>query len=55
MSLTYKLVCYYVSQALQIEKTAGEFHEVTTQIEEALSQIRYERLNLSEEVREQVR
>ncbi|KAI7749865.1 hypothetical protein M8C21_027530 [Ambrosia artemisiifolia] len=43
-----------IYQALQIEKTAGKFHAVTTQIEEALSQIQYERLNLSEEVREQI-
>ncbi|KAI3799690.1 hypothetical protein L1987_34989 [Smallanthus sonchifolius] len=43
-----------IFQALQIEKTASKFHAVTTQIEEALSQIRYERLNLSEEVHEQI-
>ncbi|KAJ0657648.1 putative adaptor protein Cbl domain superfamily [Helianthus annuus] len=43
-----------IYQALQIEKTAGKFHAVTTQIEEALSQIRYQRLNLSEEVHEQI-
>ncbi|KAD7479999.1 hypothetical protein E3N88_03135 [Mikania micrantha] len=43
-----------IFQALQIENTAGKFHAVTTQIEEALSQIRYERLNLSEEVHEQI-
>ncbi|XP_076957369.1 U-box domain-containing protein 14-like [Bidens hawaiensis] len=42
-----------IFQALRIEKTAGKFHTVTTKIEEALSQIHYESLNLSEEVREQ--
>ncbi|KAI3793468.1 hypothetical protein L1987_36087 [Smallanthus sonchifolius] len=43
-----------IFQALQIEKTASKFHALTTQIEEALSQICYERLNLSEEVHEQI-
>nr|XP_043634086.1 U-box domain-containing protein 14-like [Erigeron canadensis] len=43
-----------IFQALQIEKSASRFHEVTTQIEEALSQIHYERLDLTEEVREQI-
>ncbi|XP_071705805.1 U-box domain-containing protein 14-like [Rutidosis leptorrhynchoides] len=43
-----------IFQALQIEKTAIRFHEVTSQIEEALSQIHYERLGLSEEVQEQI-
>lgn len=50
----HKIVCCSVPQALQIEKTAGKFHVVTSQIEEALSQIRYERFELSEEVHEQV-
>ncbi|KAK9061281.1 hypothetical protein SSX86_018461 [Deinandra increscens subsp. villosa] len=43
-----------IFQALQIEKTTHIFHAVTTKIEEALSQIRYERLGLSEEVHEQI-
>lgn len=43
-----------IFQALQLEKTAGKFHAVTAQIEEALSQVDYERLNLSEEVHEQI-
>ncbi|KVI09699.1 U-box domain-containing protein 14 [Cynara cardunculus var. scolymus] len=44
-----------IFQALQFDKTAGKFHVVTTQIEEALSQIHYDRFNLSEEVHEQIK
>lgn len=44
----------YLSQALQREKIAQKFHLVTEQIEAALSKIHYDKLNLSEEVREQV-
>ncbi|KAM3698371.1 hypothetical protein ACB098_06G183800 [Castanea mollissima] len=40
--------------ALQREKIAERFHLVTEQIEAALSQIHYDKLNLSEEVREQI-
>ncbi|GKC85683.1 hypothetical protein Tco_1141400, partial [Tanacetum coccineum] len=43
-----------IFQALQIEKIAGKFHVVTSQIEEALSQIHYESFELSEEVHEQI-
>ena len=43
-----------LSQALQREKIAQKFHLVTEQIEAALSEIHYDKLNLSEEVREQV-
>ncbi|KAI3748588.1 hypothetical protein L6452_11762 [Arctium lappa] len=43
-----------IFQALQFDKTAGKFHVVTTQIEEALSQIHYDRFDLSEEVHEQI-
>ncbi|XP_047316097.1 U-box domain-containing protein 14 [Impatiens glandulifera] len=41
-------------QALQIERVVDEFHNVTTRIEEALTHILYDRLDISEEVREQV-
>lgn len=37
-----------------MEKITSRFHQVTEQIEEALSQISYDHLNISEEVREQV-
>lgn len=40
--------------ALQREKIAQKFHLVTEQIEVALSKIHYDKLNLSEEVREQI-
>ncbi|KAL4576485.1 hypothetical protein LXL04_012580 [Taraxacum kok-saghyz] len=43
-----------IFQALQMDKTASKFHVVTTQIEEALNQINYNELNLSEEVHEQI-
>lgn len=43
-----------ICQALQLDKTAGKFHVVTTQIEEALNQIHYNELDLSEEVHEQI-
>lgn len=43
-----------MSQALQREKIAQKFHQVTEQIEAALSEIRYDNLDISEEVREQV-
>lgn len=42
-----------ILQALQIDKISGKFHQVTVQIEETLSQIPYNLLNISEEVREQ--
>lgn len=41
-------------QALQREKIAQKFHEVTQQIEAALSEIHYDNLEISEEVREQI-
>lgn len=43
-----------LSQALQREKTAQKFYQVTEQIEAALSEIHYDNLDMSEEVREQV-
>lgn len=41
-------------QALQMDKIAAKFHQVTEQIEAALSRIPYDKLDISEEVREQV-
>ncbi|KAF5947916.1 hypothetical protein HYC85_013873 [Camellia sinensis] len=41
-------------QALKLNKIASDFHQVTEQIEEALSQIPYNKLDISEEVREQI-
>ncbi|KAG5533168.1 hypothetical protein RHGRI_027400 [Rhododendron griersonianum] len=41
-------------QALQMEKIAGDFQQVTEQIEEAMSRIPYDKLDISEEVREQI-
>ena len=41
-------------QALQRDKVAQEFCIHTEKIEEALTKIKYEKLDLSEEVREQV-
>ncbi|GMP22573.1 hypothetical protein CsSME_00000535 [Camellia sinensis var. sinensis] len=43
-----------VFQALQRDKIAADFLQVTDQIEEALSQIPYDKLDISEEVREQI-
>ena len=43
-----------MSQALQRDKIVGDFQQVTEQIEEALSEIPYDKLDISEEVREQV-
>lgn len=43
-----------MSQALQRDKIADKFHQVTEKIEAALSEIPYDKLELSEEVREQV-
>ena len=43
-----------MSQALQREKIVGDFQQVTEQIGEALSEIPYDKLDISEEVREQV-
>lgn len=43
-----------LSQALQREKIAQKFRQVTEQIEAALNEIHYDNLNISEEVREQV-
>ncbi|KAL6977196.1 U-box domain-containing protein 14 [Sarracenia purpurea var. burkii] len=41
-------------QALHRDKIAGDFQQVTEQMEEALSQIPYDKLDISEEVREQI-
>lgn len=41
-------------QALQMDNIAARFHQGTEQIEAALSQIPYDKLDISEEVREQV-
>lgn len=41
-------------QALHMDKIAGDFQQVTEQIEEALSRIPYDKLDISEEVREQI-
>ncbi|XP_058182047.1 U-box domain-containing protein 14 [Rhododendron vialii] len=41
-------------QALQMDKIAGDFQQVTEQIEEAMSRIPYDKLDISEEVREQI-
>lgn len=41
-------------QAFQIDKNAAKFHQLTGQIEAALSIIPYERLDISGEVREQI-
>lgn len=41
-------------QALQINKIAGRFDDVTEQIVVALDQIPYTKLKMPEEVREQV-
>lgn len=41
-------------QALRMDKIAGDFQQVTEQIEEALSRIPYDKLDISEEVREQI-
>ncbi|KAJ8623646.1 hypothetical protein MRB53_032176 [Persea americana] len=40
-------------QALNWEKNANRFHEVTEQLEKALSQISFDKLDISEEVHEQ--
>ena len=39
---------------MQREKVSAEFLHITGQIEEALSMVSYDTLNLSEEVQEQV-
>ncbi|CAN1339422.1 U-box domain-containing protein 14 [Linum perenne] len=43
-----------VYQALYLDSIAVEFHQITEQIEAALSNISYNKLDLSEEVREQI-
>lgn len=43
-----------IFQALQIDKIAGKFEDVTIQIEAALRQIPYNKLDMPEEVREQI-
>lgn len=42
-------------QALQIDRTSDKFHEITTQIEEALCKIQYDRFDIPEEVLEQIK
>lgn len=37
-----------------MDKIAGDFQQVTEQIEEAMTRIPYDKLDISEEVREQV-
>ncbi|OVA06967.1 Armadillo [Macleaya cordata] len=41
-------------QALQKENIVKQFHDVTEQIEQALNDISYDKLNISEEVQEQI-
>ncbi|KAI3837207.1 hypothetical protein MKX03_010772 [Papaver bracteatum] len=41
-------------QALQTDNIVKHFHDVTEQIEQALSEISYDKLNISEEVHEQI-
>lgn len=43
-----------MSQALQRDKIADKFCQMTDQIEASLSSIPYDKLNVSEEVQEQV-
>ncbi|CAK9159662.1 unnamed protein product [Ilex paraguariensis] len=43
-----------IFQALQMDKIAGRFHQVTEHIEAALSQVPYDKLDITEEVREQI-
>ncbi|KAG6402266.1 hypothetical protein SASPL_139143 [Salvia splendens] len=43
-----------IFQALQIDKLAGKFEDITIQIEAALSQVPYNELDIPEEVREQI-
>lgn len=45
---------FFVLQALQIDDISLKFLNVTEQIEDALSHIPYNKLDISEEVREQV-
>lgn len=44
----------FLLQALQVDKIARKFEIVTKQIEEALDQVPYNKLEIPEEVREQV-
>ncbi|CAH9077185.1 unnamed protein product [Cuscuta europaea] len=43
-----------IFQAMQIEKISGKFHHITEEIENALGHIHYDKLDISEEVREQI-
>lgn len=43
-----------MSQALQLEHISRKFHHITEEIEGALSHISYDKLDISDEVREQV-
>ena len=43
-----------MSQALHLDKTIEKFHEETSQIEEALCKIHYDRFYIPKEVQEQV-
>lgn len=42
-------------QVLEREQIMNNYHEVTSQLEQALSRISYENLHISDEVKEQVR
>nr|GMC53981.1 U-box domain-containing protein 14 [Ipomoea batatas] len=43
-----------IFQAMQIDKISGKFHHITEEIEDALGHIPYDKLDISEEVREQI-
>ncbi|VFQ63456.1 unnamed protein product [Cuscuta campestris] len=43
-----------ISQAMQIDKISGKFHNITEEIEDALGHIPYDKLDISEEVQEQI-
>lgn len=42
-------------QVLEREQIMNKFHEVTAQLEQALSGVHYEELDISDEVKEQVK
>lgn len=52
--MEHNITSCFMCQAVQRDKISTEFLHITGKIEEALSKVSYNRLDLSEEVQEQV-
>lgn len=54
ISFSWKKLHLLYVQVLEREQIMNKFHEVTTNLEQALTGLSYEKLDISDEVKEQV-